>query len=79
MSRKATRDLARRVDPRLREVLEASGLPWHIETGKRHRKLYVGGVLVTVISHGRGCESPSYIKQTVASVRRHLRDRGIDV
>jgi hypothetical protein len=57
------------------EALEATGQPWHLQNGKRHVKLIVGGRLASVLSHGRqagfgrGRETPN----TIAQIRRVAR------
>lgn len=33
-------------------ALDAAGIDYHVEIGKKHRKLYVGGKMVMVFSHG---------------------------
>lgn len=41
------------VSDELREELNRSGVPWRVEHGKRHDKLYVGGRMVQVLTRGR--------------------------
>lgn len=37
---------------RLRPTLDATGIPWRIENGTRHTKVFVGEVMATVIPRG---------------------------
>lgn len=41
------------VSEELREELNRSGVPWCVEHGRRHDKLYVGGRMVQVLTRGR--------------------------
>jgi hypothetical protein len=40
-----------RVPPQLRTILDETGLPWEIRSGKKHFKVFVNDELVTVYSH----------------------------
>lgn len=35
-----------------REILDQCGLPWRLEKGKRHMKVYVGNRMASVLSYG---------------------------
>ena len=35
--------------PDVKEVLDASGLPWRIEEGSRHRKVFVADRLISIL------------------------------
>lgn len=48
MSKGRTPQLERRIAA----LLEAAGLPFRVENGKKHRKLYVADRMVMVFSHG---------------------------
>jgi hypothetical protein len=43
--------------PKTQAALEACGLEWWEESGKKHVKLYVAGRLASVRSHGTGKRS----------------------
>jgi len=54
------------------EALEATGLPYSIEPGTRHRKSIVGGRLAGILPHGAGRGAPSTrtMLNTIAQIRR---------
>lgn len=41
-----------RFQRRIQRVLDEAGLDWSIVSGKKHRKLYVGGRMIMVFSQG---------------------------
>jgi hypothetical protein len=59
-------------DP-IRDELERSGLPWELRVGGSHWKLFIGGVLATVIGHSPTWGGPSHIHNTLGAVRRVIR------
>lgn len=68
----------RGVDPRIIDLLKRSGKAWHVRNGKRHLKIIVEGVMITVIpatcrieTDGRRAEN------SLQCVRRHLRSIGV--
>lgn len=44
--------MTRSVTPKVRTALDATGLPWEIVNGKKHRKLMLDGRQIAVLSHG---------------------------
>lgn len=38
-----------RLDPEIRKMLDEAGVPWTLDTGSRHFKVRVSGVLVLVV------------------------------
>jgi hypothetical protein len=64
-----------RVSDALREVLDASGLPWEVRPGGSHMKLYVGRRLAAVLRRGTGKrEKPTAQANVLAAVRRAVRE-----
>lgn len=56
------------------EFLREAGVPYHIDTGKKHHRVFVAGKLATVVSLGsRPYGGPSYKHQTMAALRRAVR------
>jgi len=41
-----------RFQRRIQRALDEAGLEWNIVSGKKHRKLYVGGRMIMVFSQG---------------------------
>ncbi len=44
--------MSRQVTPKVRAALDATGLPWEIVNGSKHRKLMIAGRQVAVLSYG---------------------------
>jgi hypothetical protein len=64
-----------KLDPRLRDELDACGLPWELGRGRRHLKLFVAGRLAAVIPHGTGkTEDRRADNNVLAAVRRLVRE-----
>jgi hypothetical protein len=61
--------MALKVDPQIRTVLEAIGLPYEIRDGTRHKKVYVCGQLAAVLSR-RPAQGRSSVKWTINNIRR---------
>jgi hypothetical protein len=63
-----------KLDRRIREALEETGLPWLLEPGKGHLKLRVGGRLAGIISTSSKCEGAQRnALNTVSQIRRVAR------
>lgn len=65
--------MRRPLAPYLRELLEASGLEWRVESGRRHRKVYVAGRMVLVVPHTAGRDAGSQSRNAEAALRRAIR------
>jgi hypothetical protein len=57
------------MDKRILAELEATGLPWEVETGGKHDKLRLDGKLVGIVSRS-GSAQPRSIKNTISNIRR---------
>lgn len=57
---------------RVYEALVESGLPWSIENGSKHRKIFLSGCMVGILSHGNRKKDEEYaaIHNIVAQIRR---------
>lgn len=62
--------------PYLRDLLEASGLEWTVETGSRHRKVRLQGRLVLVVPLTEKRSSWQQQRNAVAALRRAIREHG---
>jgi hypothetical protein len=64
-------------NPHLRAIrpeLDSCGFPWSVSNGKKHAKVFIGGKLALVISHGAGVSSnPRTIKNARAHIRRAVK------
>lgn len=54
--------------------LEETGLPWSIEPGSKHTKVFLNGRFVTVLSNGTGKEMGRRQMNVRASIRRAARE-----
>jgi hypothetical protein len=61
----------------IRPDLDALGLPWSVQNGSKHFKLYVCGRLVTVMSRSPRIAELREIENTRARIRRVMRERGL--
>ncbi|MEY4402312.1 MAG: hypothetical protein RIR91_347 [Verrucomicrobiota bacterium] len=59
-----------RLPQEIRTALDATGLPWAIENGGRHRKVRLAGRLVGVFSKGRAVAADRAMANVVAQIRR---------
>lgn len=58
----------------LRPHLDATGLPWRVEQGKKHIKLLIDGRLATVISRStHGPDSGRIVQNTLSTIQRAAR------
>lgn len=64
-----------RIDVKIAEILQEAGVPWHLENGHDHVKLFIGGRQVQVLPRGRGKSSKTGFaaRNAVANVRRAIR------
>jgi len=59
----------------MRRLLDESGIPWRLETGGRHHKLFIDDRMVCVLPLSGGTNKPlgRQNKNSLASVRRAIR------
>lgn len=60
------------ISEELREELDRSGVPWRVERGKKHDKLFVGNRMVQALTRGYG-EYARSNRNATAVVRRAVR------
>jgi hypothetical protein len=55
-----------------REALDATGLPWEVVNGSKHKKVYLGGRLVIVLPNARKSVTPSreMYKRTLKNIKQ---------
>lgn len=65
-----------RLPSELLSELEASGIPWELEKGKKHYKLRVGGRMAGILPLNGRIQTTNAVplKNTIAQVRRAIRD-----
>lgn len=62
-----------KIDPAIQREIDASGLPFRFEEGKRHIKLMLGGEMVTVFSRKPNERGGRAVKNLVGHIRRKVR------
>lgn len=62
-----------RIDPEITRALDATGLPWRVEQGSKHAKLYLGPQLVGVLPHDGKAIDGYARRNTLAQIRRAAR------
>lgn len=63
-----------RIDPAVRDALDATGLPWELRRGKRHQKIILDGRFVGILPHD--CAPTGHqraLKATLTQIRRAAR------
>lgn len=63
----------KRIDPKLRQALEETGLPWEVVNGGIHFHVRLDGRLVGILPRGGGAADPRALRNTIAQVRRAAR------
>ena len=59
-----------KIDPRLADALDATGLPWTTECGTKHYKVRLAGKLVAIYPRGKKQESDKRaLLNTITQVR----------
>jgi len=59
----------------MRAELDATGIPWEIEPGKKHQKIKLGGRLVAILPHGKEQSAHKRsLLNAVTQVRRMARE-----
>jgi len=68
---------APKLPPDMREVLAASGLPWHIENGSSHLKLIVGDRFTTILPKSNRVRmmTNGAHRNAMAHIRRAIREQ----
>ena len=57
----------------VRDVLDATGLPWSVEAGSRHGKIKINGRIVTIVPLNGGNDRDRATKNVIAHIRRASR------
>jgi hypothetical protein len=64
-----------RLDAKIKQALNATGIPWEIETGSKHFKVRLGGRLVGVYPHGKKTEASQHANANLlANIKRLARE-----
>jgi hypothetical protein len=58
---------------RVRSALEATGLPWSLETGSKHYKIRMNGRFVCIAPFNGGSEHDRATRNIIAQIRRAAR------
>jgi len=67
--------LALKLDPAIREALDDTDLPWHIQKGKRHYQIRLDGKLIGILPYGKITFKSRDVKNVVANIHRTMRNR----
>lgn len=59
-----------RIPPEVKAALNATGLPWAVEMGKRHAHIRLAGKMVGVLSMGQPDETFGRSMNILAHIRR---------
>jgi hypothetical protein len=65
--------MTKRLPAAIRRALDATGKPWAIELGNRHRKIILANRFVGILPLGRSIEADRATKNVVAQIRRASR------
>lgn len=60
--------------PEMLAALEATGLPWALEQGSRHRKLRVAGRFIAILPSGKCHANDRATRNVIAHIRRAARN-----
>lgn len=64
-----------KLDPKVRKVLEDTGLPWCVETGTKHYKVRLNGRLVAIYPQGKKTEASQRANlNVIANIKRLARE-----
>lgn len=64
-----------RIDPKVRQALDNTGLPWRIETGSKHNKIRLNNRLVGVYPQGKKTEAdPRANLNIISNIKRIARE-----
>jgi hypothetical protein len=63
-----------KIDPTIKQALEACGAPWELKKGGHHWKIVINGRLAGVLPlRGGGTPIPRRLQNTLAQIRRAAR------
>ena len=63
-----------KIDPKTRQALEETGLPWELENGKKHTKIRLAGQFVGILpQNGRIAEGVAN-RNVVAQIKRAAKE-----
>lgn len=60
------------IDKRITEALKEIGLPWHVERGKKHQKIFVCGRMVAVVSRKPKTGRVDTVTWTINQIRKNV-------
>lgn len=64
-----------KLDPKVRQALEETGLPWRIEAGSKHFKIRLNDRLVGVYPQGKRTEAnPRANLNVISNIKRAARE-----
>ncbi len=63
----------RNLHPQVRDALEECGLPWHVEVGRRHWKLYIADAFMGILPFNNANHDRTHINMR-ANIRRKAKE-----
>jgi hypothetical protein len=64
-----------KLDVKVKQALNETGLPWEVETGSKHYKVRLGGRLAGVYPHGKKTEGSQHANANLlANIKRLARE-----
>lgn len=70
MSQRLVYNQRQRIPDAVLKELDQIGLPWELKPGKRHFKLYVGGIMATIVPMTPSGERSCMDRKTIGCIRR---------
>lgn len=64
-----------KLDPKVKQALNGTGIPWEVETGSKHFKVRLGGRLAGVYPHGKKTEASQHANSNlISNIKRLARE-----
>ena len=64
-----------KLDPKVKQALNDTGIPWEVEAGSKHYKVRLGGRLAGVYPHGKKTEASQHANSNlVSNIKRLARE-----
>jgi hypothetical protein len=64
-----------KLDPKVKQALNNTGIPWEVEAGSKHFKVRLGGRLAGVYPHGKKTEASQHANSNlISNIKRLARE-----
>lgn len=61
--------------PKIKQVLDDTGLQYEVRQGSKHRKIFLSGRLIDILPRGKGYDQIA--RNVIANIRRQARKSGL--